>query len=169
MLDDGKKTIIHTELATKNNQLVVKKATITKEFSMIKKKWVKTGYDEEFLSLAEGRPELKKEAQIKVILKKEAVNTHTLEPMQAFFLTKVTAKIPENEKDVFLSVSDNQLFLHTMNTRLQTTQPLSIIDSKYCTIDKKQKRIEDAEALKLIESGVKAFTKLPSGEIRVQL
>jgi len=100
-----------------------------------------------------------KSCEITVMFKKEAINTHTLEPMYAFFVQTIKFSIDRNIKYKTWSLtklSNQKVFLHDSFDMTQELEPCIDIDG--VTITRlKPKRISRKKALELIASGTPLF------------
>ena len=149
---------------------MIEKTTDTYEYSERKRNFIRINRKVDLLTLEQGRPELVKEAKIKVLLRKEAVDTYSLEKLSAFYVTTLNVKVPSDAKNSYLTIVDGLPYLNERIGNDFITSAIAISDKTFCTLDSKQERIDDQnKILDLIESGVHVFTKTPNDEIRVQV
>ncbi|MDH5451615.1 MAG: hypothetical protein OEX77_12120 [Candidatus Bathyarchaeota archaeon] len=97
----------------------------------------------------------------KFILRKSAVNTYTLEPMQAFFEISYSVKIPSNKPNAYL-----KFVVHSFDHKgqiMKGKKPFLVdfgvcqqglsLNHEFVKVSKTEKRISKAKASKAIMSG----------------
>jgi hypothetical protein len=153
------------KIVKKDNQYLVEKTTLQKTFDVLLHRWSPTKkVKTEYLPLSEAIPPTFKEVEIEFLFRRKATDTHTLLPLEAFFIQKVKAKIPniDEYKDLYLTCVDGVVCLNDLANGV--TQPLSIKDKMFERIEKPE-RISHEQARKMIENGAQLYEELPSGEL----
>jgi hypothetical protein len=116
-----------------------------------------------------GEKEPKKEVKVPIILRKQNVNTETLETMTAYFTQDLSVKVLSDSiyKFQYVTVCENRIFIHNLNSGQTVGLALS---GEQQGIEKKllgtEKRLTEAEATELMESGIPCFEKF-QGEYRI--
>ena len=91
-------------------------------------------------------------ATIDVLIRRTGLDSIQIQNVYGWFKATVIAKIPSDMRNHYLTISDNRIYLHDWNNFLFiNTQILSATDERFCTMSK-PKRIENTEAIKLINA-----------------
>lgn len=119
---------------------------------------------EEFLELScLGVDEPKKSVKVPIIIKKTATNTENLETMTAYFSQTLEVKVLSDSiyKYQYLTVCDNRVFVHNLQSEQSCPVALSgEQEGLEKTFLGTPKRLTDAEALALLESGCPCYERV---------
>lgn len=119
---------------------------------------------EEYLPLsALGSDEPKKSVKLPILLRKTATDTNSLEILTAYFSQILSVKILSDDiyKYQYLTVCENRVFVHDLDSG--TSAPVAI-SGETKGIEKTflgtPKRLTEAEALAMLESGIPIYEKV---------
>ncbi len=140
----------------------VRKKTVTQKYNPLLRTWKKLKTETEILPISEWEPSLVKEIETQFLVKRIATDTHTLLPLQAFFVQKIKISAKKDNPHEFINEFEGGFFLHDLNSG--TTQPLAMTDERIKRIGE-PKRLSNNELRELIASGLQVYTQRPSGEL----
>ena len=164
--EDQKTRISYTDIIKEHdNKWQVERTTNTRVFSEFFRKWESKPKKVEWMPLSTFKPELKKQVETWIIFKREAISTHSLLPLSAFFKQKIQVKANPDDPDQFLNTFEGLIFIHDL--ALRTTQQIGMLDPKIKRLGS-PKRIDLAEATKLSESGIRVYSESPIGQLEVR-
>ena len=91
--EDGKTRISYTDIIKEHdNKWMVERTVNEKVFNEMFRKWEYKPKIIEWMPLSTFKPELKKQVETWIIFKREAISTHSLLPLSAFFKQKIQVK-----------------------------------------------------------------------------
>ena len=144
---------------------MVERIVNEKVFSEMFRKWEYKPKKVEWLPLSVWKPELKKEVSTLIIFKREAISTHSLMPLSAFFKQKIRVTANRDDPNEYLNVFEGRIFIHDL--ALRTTQMVGMLDPKIKRLGTPE-RISLEEATKLSESGIRVYSESPTGQLAVR-
>lgn len=151
-IDQEKKVNVLTTPIMEGGIIKIQEIKTVRMYSQLEKRYKIFKRITRILPLNVAKPELKKEASIDVLIRRTGLDSIQIQNVYGWFKSKVTAKIPSDMRNHYLTISDNRIYLHDWNSFLFiNTQILSATDERFCTMSK-PKRIENAEAIKLINA-----------------
>lgn len=162
-----KKTSTFTKIIWREAKWQLEKTIISKKFDVLSRKWEKVGKKVEFAPLSEHVPPLTKTATIKILIRRQAVDTFSLKPLVAFFTQTVKAKIPSVLEHEYLSVFEGRFFLHELN--MVVSQGLSVNDSRYVKRIKEPTRISNKQAVIMLKDNATLYEEQLDGTLQIQI
>lgn len=147
-------------------ELNIKRRIEKFQFSQFRRRYIKIGTTYDYLSLEEGRPELKKEVCFPVLLLRENIDANTLQTVRKWFVANVHAKaIDANE---YLTVVDGQLFINRLNGENFVTFEVSTNDHQYVTLEDVEV-CNNARAQEFLDQKKQYYVQNPDGQLRLKL
>ena len=145
------------KIVLKDGSYQVEETEIERNYDLIERKWISNKKEPTYKPLSDWKPPISKEITLNFLERREAISTHTLEPISGFFLRTITVKIPKlkSHENIYLGKIDEKPLIHDLSigfTRQLTVRDIFNPNSDLTINISKAKRISKKRASKLVEN-----------------